>query len=52
MKKQTPHRSRRTNIHVAIILIILTALLMAANMSCTPQRGGCYGTRGMSGYGH
>jgi hypothetical protein len=50
MKKQTPHRTRRTNIHVAIILIILTALVMVANMSCTPQRNGCRAVRGMSGY--
>jgi hypothetical protein len=50
MKKQTPHRSRRTNIHVAIILIILTALVMAANMSCTTQRYGCRAVRGMAGY--
>jgi hypothetical protein len=49
MKKITPHRTRRTNIHVAIVLIILTALVMVANMSCTPQRG-CYSTRGMAGY--
>jgi hypothetical protein len=51
MIKKSPHRYRRTNIHVAIILIILTALAVVGNISCTPQHG-CYATRKMAGYSH
>jgi hypothetical protein len=50
MKRTSAHRTHRTNIHVAIILIILTALVMVANISCIPQRNGCRAVRGMSGY--
>jgi len=49
MKQQTPHRAHRTNIHgLFLILFALMALIYA--YGCSPQRSGCYGTRGMSGY--
>lgn len=48
--KYSPHRNRRRSIHQAILLIILTAIIVAANVKCTPQREGCRAVRGMSGY--
>lgn len=53
MKKQslkTPHYYRRQNIHGYFLIIALVAGLVMAFSSCTPKHG-CYGTRGMSGYG-
>lgn len=36
---RTPHRTRRTNIHIAILLIALLGILLAANMGCSPKFG-------------
>ena len=44
----TPHNYRRQTIHIWLVCFILLIAILAA--SCRPQRG-CYGTRGMSGYG-
>jgi hypothetical protein len=51
--KQTPHDYRRDSVTFCIglpTLILIIAFIVLA-FSCRPQRGGCYGTRGMSGYG-
>lgn len=44
----TPHFYRRQIIHIWLVCFILLIAILAA--SCRPQRG-CYGTRGLSGYG-
>lgn len=46
-KPLTPHGERRLFVH--FVLIILAGIIMFC-ASCRPQRG-CYGTKGMSGYG-
>jgi len=36
-----------------IITMLIVALLFAfCAISCTSQKGGCYGTQGFVGYGH
>ena len=47
--KCQPHRTRRTNIHIWILCLIGFVIFLAC--SCSSPRHGCYGTRGMSGYG-
>lgn len=47
-KPLTPHGERRLTVHFWILLL-LAAIAFCAT-SCTPKHG-CYGTRGMSGYG-
>ena len=37
--KSNPHRTRRTNIHLAFLLIALLGILLAANMGCSPKYG-------------
>lgn len=44
----TPHAYRRSAIHSVIIFLIAIILFIAT--SCRPSKG-CYGTKGMSGYG-
>jgi hypothetical protein len=44
----TPHYYRRQSIHAVLLCLIVIIALLAAR--CRPQKG-CYGTRGMSGYG-
>ena len=44
-----PHRERRSTIQV--VLLILLGFALGCAVSCSPQKGGCYGTKGMSGYG-
>ena len=54
MNKQlpyNPHKQRRTNVHGMFLIIGLIMLLIYA-YGCSPQKSGCYGTRGMSGYGY
>jgi len=54
MNKQpqyNPHKQRRTNIHGFFLLIGLIMLLIYT-YGCSPQKSGCSGTRGMSGYGY
>lgn len=46
--KTTPHSYRRMGIHAWFLAILALMAIIAA--SCRPQKG-CYGTRGMSGYG-
>ena len=48
--KYQPHRDRRTNIHICLLCLIGFIILLFA-FSCSSPRRGCYGTRGMSGYG-
>src|SRR3954465_10553308 len=47
-KPLTPHGERRLSVH--FIIIILVAIIAYCASGCRPQKG-CYGTRGMSGYG-
>ncbi len=57
MKKQTTkpyyeaaHYEHRKNVHGLLVIIAFIAALIMAFSSCTPKHG-CYGTKGMSGYG-
>ena len=45
----TPHRNRRTNIHIWLLCLIGFIIFLAC--SCGSPRRGCYGTRNFSGYG-
>lgn len=49
MKQTTPHELRRQNIH-SIFLIIVGIMLLVYAFGCSPKHG-CYGTKGLSGYG-
>jgi hypothetical protein len=42
----------KTSKFIKIILITLAIMGTISLFSCTPQKGGCYGTRGFIGYGH
>jgi hypothetical protein len=46
----TPHEKRRTIVKLTI-LIPIAFMIWVWLSGCSPQRSGCYGTRGMSGYG-
>jgi hypothetical protein len=46
-----PHRQRRTNIHGFFVLLGLLMVLFY-EFGCSTPKSGCYGTRGMSGYGY
>ena len=43
-----PHGERRLIVHFLILLLAIIIAYCAT--ACSPQKG-CYGTRGMSGYG-
>jgi hypothetical protein len=44
------HRDRRFNIYFVLVCMVIAIIVLAC--SCSPQRSGCYGTRGMSGYSY
>lgn len=44
------HKERRSTVHGLFWFIGLIMILIYA-YGCSPQRGGCHATRGMSGYG-
>jgi len=44
----TPHYYRKQTIKTWLLALLILMAIIAA--SCRPQKG-CYGTRGMSGYG-
>jgi len=46
----TPHYYRRSAIH-SVLLFLISIIIAVILFSCTPKHG-CYGTRGMSGYGY
>lgn len=48
----TPHSYRRQSIHSWFIILfgIIAAMIFFMATSCRPSKG-CYGTKGMSGYG-
>jgi hypothetical protein len=52
MNKQTPtpHQLRKQSVHGLFMILIGFIALIMAFTSCSPKHG-CYGTRGMSGYG-
>jgi hypothetical protein len=35
-----------------ITIVLLISIITCLCVSCGAQRDGCYGTKGMSGYGH
>jgi len=45
----TPHYYRRSAIH-SVLLFLISIIVASFIFSCRPSKG-CYGTRGMSGYG-
>jgi hypothetical protein len=49
--KYSPHQNRVTSIKT-ILLVLIGIMVLIWLYSCSPQRSGCYGTRGMSGYSH
>jgi hypothetical protein len=49
MKTTTPHQHRVQEIK-GFFLILFALMVIIYAYGCSPQRNGCYGTRGMSGY--
>lgn len=49
----TPHEYRKSavNFWIGLPALILIIAFIVMAFSCRPQRSGCYGTRGMRGYG-
>jgi hypothetical protein len=45
----TPHYYRRSAIH-SVLLFLISIIIAVVLFSCSPKHG-CYGTKGMSGYG-
>lgn len=50
IKDTKPHQDRQAAIKT-LILAILGFMALTYIWGCSPQRGGCHATKGMSGYG-